>query len=167
MIILAVLVSAQSGGTFTITKPVIAGGVGVNYGAASSRRWKSSIEPIGQPLDKLARLRGVYFNWDAAHGGGHDLGMIAEDVAKVEPLLVTHNHKGEIQGVKYDQIGVVLVNAVKEQQEEISSQRSVISGQQKQIEDQSSKIKAQQKQIDTLTRLVCASNKDADICKEQ
>src|SRR6185503_10380870 len=34
-------------------------GAGVNYGATSSRRWKKDVEPIGQPLDKLSRLRGV------------------------------------------------------------------------------------------------------------
>ena len=104
----------------------------------------------------------------------HDLGLGAEDVAAIEPLLVTYNAKGEVEGVKYDRLGVVLINAVNEQQAEISELRAVSSGQKNQIaelsskiEDQSSKIKAQQSQIEALTCLVCASNKDADICKEQ
>jgi hypothetical protein len=39
----------------------------------------------------------------------------------VEPLLVTHNNKGEIEGVKYDRITVALINGMKEQQEQIKT----------------------------------------------
>ena len=46
--------------------------------------------------------------------------------SKIEPLLVTHNDKGEIEGVKYDRVAVVLINAVKEQQAQIEQQRSQI-----------------------------------------
>ena len=55
-----------------------------------------------------------------------DMGFVAEEVAKIEPLLVTHNDKGEIEGVKYDRVAVVLINAVKEQQAQIEQQRSQI-----------------------------------------
>jgi hypothetical protein len=34
--------------------------------------------------------------------GPHDLGFGTEDVALIEPLLVTYNAKGEVEGVKYD-----------------------------------------------------------------
>ena len=61
----------------------------------------------------------VRFDWK--DGGMHDLGLGAEDVAAIEPLLVTYNAKGEVEGVKYDRIGVVLVNAVKEQQARIEA----------------------------------------------
>lgn len=65
-------------------------------------------------LTLISRLRPVSFNWK--QGGMADLGLIAEEVAKVEPLLVTHNDKDQIEGVKYDRVAVVLLNAVKEQQ---------------------------------------------------
>ena len=48
---------------------------------------------------------------------------VAEEVAAVEPLLVTHNTRGEVEGVKYDRINVVLVNAIKEQQAQIDKLR--------------------------------------------
>jgi hypothetical protein len=35
--------------------------------------------------------------------------------------LVTHNNEGQIQGVKYDQLNVVLINAIKEQQKQIET----------------------------------------------
>jgi hypothetical protein len=90
-----------------------AGGAGVNYGAASSMRWKSDIEPIGQPLDKLGRLRGVYFNWDTEHGGQHDVGMIAEEVGTVLPEIVIYEENGvDAIGMDYSKMTPLLVEAV-------------------------------------------------------
>ncbi len=57
-----------------------------------------------------------------------DLGLGAEDVAAIEPLLVTYNKTGEVEGVKYDRLGVVLLNAVKEQQKQIQQQQILIEG---------------------------------------
>lgn len=48
-----------------------------------------------------------------------DVGFGAEDVAKINPLFVTYNDKGEIEGVKYDRLSVVFVNGFKEQQAQI------------------------------------------------
>ena len=67
-------------------------------------------------------------------------------------VLVTYNKDGQIEGVKYDRIGVVLVNAVKEQQAQIESQQKL--------------IETQQRQIDAMKRIICLTNKDADLCKE-
>ena len=59
-----------------------------------------------------------------SEAGERDLGLVAEEVAKVEPLLVTHNERGEIEGVKYDRIAVVLINAIKQQQEQMERQKA-------------------------------------------
>ncbi|MBK8466110.1 MAG: tail fiber domain-containing protein [Chloracidobacterium sp.] len=111
---------------------------------SSSMRYKANIDRFASGLSLINRLKPITFDWK--DGGMHDLGLGAEDVAAIEPLLVTYNSKGEVEGVKYDRIGVVLVNAVKEQQ--------------KIIEDQ-------QTQIDALIKLVCLTNKDAEVCKEK
>jgi hypothetical protein len=100
-------------------------------------------------LDIVRRLRPITFNWK--DGGMHDVGFGAEEVEKIEPLLTTRNDKGEIEGVKYGQITTVLVNAVKEQQAQITTQQQV--------------IEQQQRQIDLLKKLVCQSRFDAEICK--
>jgi hypothetical protein len=49
----------------------------------------------------------------------HDLGFVAEEVDQVTPLLTTRNADGQIEGVKYDRISAVLVNAINEQQDQI------------------------------------------------
>jgi hypothetical protein len=116
---------------------------------SSSARYKSNIASFGSGLDLIRRLAPVSFNWK--DGGMRDVGLVAEEVAEIEPLLITTNDKGEIEGVKYDRVAVVLVNAVKEQQAEIEAQK-------KEISDLRSLVEA-------LKTLVCASNREAEICK--
>jgi len=87
---------------------------------SSSLRYKTGIGAFTGGLDLIHRLRPIYFTWK--QGGSRDLGLAAEEVARVEPLLITHNAKVEVEGVKYDRINVVLINAMKEQQEQISMQ---------------------------------------------
>ncbi len=92
-----------------------AAGDGINYGSPSSIRWKSDIRPIDDPLNKVMSLRGVYFNWDAEHGGEHDVGMIAEEVGEVLPEIVEYEADGKYtSGMDYSKLTPLLVEAVKE-----------------------------------------------------
>ncbi len=92
----------------------LATGAGVNYGSSSSARWKRNVASITQPLEKLDRLRGVTFDWDAEHGGHHDIGMIAEEVGRVLPEIVVYEENGiDAQGMDYSKLGPLLIEAVK------------------------------------------------------
>jgi len=91
-----------------------AAGPGTNYGSSSSIRWKRDIVEIDNPLDKISEIRGVYFNWDEEHGGGHDVGMIAEEVGKVLPEIVVYEENGiDADGMDYSKLTPLLVEAVK------------------------------------------------------
>jgi hypothetical protein len=116
---------------------------------SSSLRYKTDIGPFTGGFDVIERLRPITFTW--IDGGLRDVGFGAEEVEKVEPLLVTYNDKGEVEGVKYDRITVALVNTAHEQQAQITPQ-------QRQLE-------LQQAQIDMLKQLVCADHRDASICR--
>jgi hypothetical protein len=116
---------------------------------SSSLRYKTNIAPFGFGMSLVNRLRPITFKWRG--GGMADLGLGAEDVAAIEPLLVTYNAAGEVEGVKYDRIGVVLLNAFKEQQAHIEAQ-------QKQINEQKALI-------ENLRLLVCQHNAQAAVCK--
>lgn len=95
-----------------------AAGPGEDYGSASSIRWKTNIVEIDKPLEKLAELRGVYFDWDEEHGGGHDVGMIAEEVGKVLPEIVVYEENGiDADGMDYSKLTPLLVEVAKAQQE--------------------------------------------------
>ena len=101
---------------------------------SSSARYKSNVKNFGFGLNLVRQLRPVSFSWKQS--GTPDLGLVAEDVAKVEPLLTTKNDKGEIEGVKYDRVSVVLVNAVNEQQAQIQWQQKQIAALQEHLRQQ-------------------------------
>jgi len=89
-------------------------GPGIDYGATSSIRWKQNIVEIDNPLKKLSQLRGVYFDWDAEHGGHHDIGCIAEEVGKVLLEIVVYEENGiDADGMDYTKLSPLLVEAVK------------------------------------------------------
>ncbi len=116
---------------------------------ASSLRYKTDVESFTAGLDALRRLRPISFTWK--EGGLRDVGFGAEEVSEVEPLLVTRNDTGEIEGVKYGQLTTILVNAVKEQQAQIEAEQRT--------------IEQQQKEIDELKQLVCAEHPQAEVCR--
>lgn len=89
----------------------------VNYGIASSIRWKTNIIEIDAPLEKLAELRGVYFNWDEEHGGRRDVGCIAEEVGKILPEIVVYEENGiDANGMDYSMLTPLLIEVTKAQQ---------------------------------------------------
>lgn len=100
---------------------------------SSSAKYKSNISSYRPALNIVERLRPVTFNWK--DGNALDLGLVAEEVAEIDPLLVTYNDKGEVEGVKYDRIGVVLINTVKEQQSRIEKLESELADLRKLIAD--------------------------------
>lgn len=78
---------------------------------SSSARYKTAINPLASGIDLVAKLHPVTFDWKG--DGSRDLGLIAEEVEKVEPLLVTYLN-GQVEGVKYEQLTVLLINAINE-----------------------------------------------------
>jgi len=123
---------------------------------SSSLRYKTNVAALASSLNLINSLRPVTFDWKA--NKQHDVGLIAEEVSKIEPLLTFRNDKGEIEGVKYDRVTVVLLNAVKEQQAQIERQEHLITRQQQQFNQQ-------QHQIQALKNLICSSHRKAQACK--
>ena len=99
----------------------------------SSIRWKENIHPVGNALNKVLKLNGVYFDWKEGYtnpftGGKKSLGFIAEEVGKVFPEIVSYDKdgSGNAAAIDYDKLTAVLVEAVKEQQLQIEAlQREV------------------------------------------
>ena len=130
---------------------------------SSSIRYKENISSFSPGLSLVKQLHPVLFNWKS--DSSLDFGLVAEEVAKVEPLLITRNDKGDIEGVKYDRVGVVLLNAVTEQQQQIESQQKKIERQQKQLEYQSQTIRGQQAELAALKRFICTRNPKTQLCR--
>ena len=116
---------------------------------SSSIRYKNNVANYRSGTEILDRLRPVTFNWKES--GTLDIGLVAEEVEDIDPLLVTYNAAGQVEGVKYDRIGVVLVNVVKEQQAE--------------IEGQDERIKGLEAEIALLKAALCAEKPGLAFCK--
>ena len=71
-------------------------------------------------------------------------GLIAEDVFKISPELVTLDHEGKPQTVRYDAINAMLLNEFLKEHRKVESQDF-------RIQQQEATIVRQQKQIDALT----------------
>ena len=96
------------------------------YTTYSSLRYKDNIEPIQNAMAKIRNLSGVTYNWKTTNSS--DIGFIAEEVGKVMPEIVEWESDGvNAQAMDYTKIIPVLVEALKEQQAEIDSQKKIIN----------------------------------------
>jgi hypothetical protein len=91
----------------------------------SSRRWKTDIERIEGALDRVRRLRGVSFTWKG--NGKRDIGLIAEEVGEVVPEVVAYeDNSRDAKSVDYARLVAVLIEAVKEQQQQLDELRALV-----------------------------------------
>src|SRR5262249_43534251 len=70
--------------------------------AASSKRFKKNIEPMAKSSESLLALKPVTFHYKSDNKGIPQFGLVAEDVAKVNPALVARDRNGDIYSVRYD-----------------------------------------------------------------
>src|SRR5262245_21890467 len=75
----------------------------------SSRSYKHDIQPMDNASETLYRLKPVTFKFNSDWKGTTQYGLIAEDVAKVDPQLVSRKGS-DIVTVHYEQINAMLLN---------------------------------------------------------
>jgi hypothetical protein len=89
---------------------------------SSDERLKANKTKIENAIDKVSKLGGYEFDWIPMEGihenEGHDIGVIAQEVEKVIPEVVTTRDNG-YKAVKYEKIVALLIEAIKEQQSQI------------------------------------------------
>lgn len=86
----------------------------------SSIALKENVMPIENALDSILQLVGV--TYDRKDGSTKsEAGLIAEDVNRVLPNLVTKDSKGKPQGINYSKLSAYLIEAVKSLKSEIDS----------------------------------------------
>src|SRR5438034_2400565 len=144
------------GGIFNQTPPAGSHGVvvGPNNQLAdatlSSRRFKKDIAPIDKMSEGILALRPVTFHWKTDNTNEPEFGLVAEEVAQVNLDWITRNPQGEISGVRYETIPILLLNEflkehkkVEEQQANIAELKSTVAQQQKGMEVLTAQLKEQ------------------------
>ena len=92
-----------------------------NVAVPSSGRFKHNVVPMADALEKVLRLDGVTFDWNDEFamdrpGREHDIGFVAEDVAKIFPEVIFYGDDGLVTGMDYSRLTAVAVSAIKQQQ---------------------------------------------------
>ena len=137
-------VTTQSG----TTAPVVVSDTGQLGTIASSERFKKDIAGMENASDAILSLRPVTFHYKTDTRGIPQFGLIAEEVAKVNPALVLPDKEGKPYSVRYDQVNAMLLNEFLKEHKKVQEQGATIIQQRKDFE---AALAQQQKQIEALT----------------
>ena len=113
----------------------------------SSRRFKEEIKPMEQASEALFALKPVSFHYkkEIDPAGIQQLGLVAEEVEKVNADLVVRDKSGKPYSVRYDQVNAMLLNEFLKQHKRVEEQQAQIAALHSRVATQEA-IVAQQKQ---------------------
>jgi hypothetical protein len=116
----------------------------------SSRRFKDEIKPMQQASEVIHDLKPVSFRYkrEIEPTRPRGFGLIAEDVEKLNPDLVTRGSDGKANSVRYDAVNAMLLNEFIKEHKKVQELEATVGQQQKSFE---SKLAEQQQQIEALS----------------
>jgi hypothetical protein len=119
-----------------------------NFYTPSDKRLKTNIETLGNALQAIDSMRGVRFEYkdQKKYAKGPKIGVIAQELLKVYPEMVTKGTDGFFK-VDYTQLTGVLIQAVKEQQQKMKQQ-------QLEIDELKNRLDKQQMQINAILKKI-------------
>ena len=128
--------------------PVLIDSAGQLGTASSSARFKKDIHCMNNASEVILALEPVTFHYKSDSTDTPQFGLIAEEVAKVNPDLIVRDENGEIYTVRYDALNVMLLNEflkehrkVEEQQRELDTLKVELKEQRDLIQKVSEKLK--------------------------
>ena len=108
----------------------------VAFTSPSSRRYKHDVQPMDNTSEVLFRLKPVIFryNKDLDRTEAQRWGLIAEEVEKLNPDLISRNRQGQVESVRYEAVNAMMLNEFLKEHRKNEEQEATIARQQKQIE---------------------------------
>jgi hypothetical protein len=94
---------------------------------SSSRRYKQEIKPMDKASEAVLALKPVTFHYKHDKAGAPQFGLIAEEVANVNPDLVVRDKNGEIYTVRYDAVNAMLLNEFLKEHRKVQEQEATIT----------------------------------------
>ncbi len=139
--------------------PIVGGvAVGINVDGqlgvrASSARFKEAIKPMDKASEAILSLKPVTFRYkkDLDPKGIPQFGLVAEQVAKVDPDLVARDAEGKPYTVRYEEVNAMLLNEFLKAHRKVEEQGRKGQEQEATITELKSTVKQQQEDIKTLT----------------
>ena len=96
--------------------------------STSSERFKQNIRKMGEASEELLALHPVTFQYkpEIDPNGTPQYGLVAEQVAKVDPNLVVYDGKGQIYSVRYEAVNAMLLNEFLKEHRKVQEQNTQI-----------------------------------------
>ena len=101
--------------------------------------------------EAILALKPVTFHYKSDNTNTPQFGLIAEEVAEVNPNLIVRDENGDIYTVRYDAVNAMLLNEFLKEHKKVEQQQAVISQLQSKVAKQEANAARQQKQIEALT----------------
>jgi hypothetical protein len=127
---------------------------------ASSARFKEAIKPMEKASEAILSLHPVSFRYKKTLGpqGVPQFGLVAEEVAKVDPDLVQLDSNGKPLTVRYDEVNAMLLNEFLKEHRKVEEQGHTIAEQQTEIRA----LAAQLQRVSTEIKLLKATPRVVD-----
>jgi hypothetical protein len=94
---------------------------------SSSARFKKEIKPMDTASEAILALKPVTFHYKSDKTGTPQFGLIAEEVAAVNPDLVVRDKNGDIYTVRYDAVNAMLLNEFLKEHKKVEGQQATIT----------------------------------------
>jgi hypothetical protein len=154
--------------------PVLIDSYGQLGTTSSSRRFKKEIKPMDKASEAVLSLKPVTFQYKSDDKGTPQFGLIAEEVAEVNPDLVVRDEKGEVYTVRYDAVNAMLLNEfqkehrkVEEQGKTIAELRSTIAQQGKAMAALATQVKEQNAKIEKVSVQIAMSRTAPELAENR
>ncbi len=135
---------------------VVGAGVTINGGrlgvAVSSARFKEEIDPMDKASESILSLRPVTYRYkhEFDPSGTAQFGLVAEEVAKVDPNLVVFDTDGQPYAVRYEAVDAMLLNEFLRAHRKLEQAKATDETQEIALAELRSILARQGKEIDTL-----------------
>jgi hypothetical protein len=147
-------VTTQSG----TTAPVIVSDTGQLGTVASSERFKKDIATMEKASETILLLRPVTFHYRSDAKGTPQFGLIAEEVAKVNPALVLPDKEGKPYSGRYDQVNAMLLNEFLKEHRKVEKLEAALAQQEERFAEQEKEIKALSSSLQKVSNQLAAAS---------
>jgi trimeric autotransporter adhesin len=127
--------------------PVLIDSAGQLGTMSSSRRFKKEIKPMDRTSEAILGLKPMTFHYKSDSKGTPQFGLIAEEVAQVNPDLVVRDENGEIHTVRYEAVNAMLLNEFLKEHRKVQELEANAAEQQREIKALVATVKDQAAQI--------------------
>ncbi len=162
-------IAGISGATISGGAAVMVNGKGQLGVATSSARYKDNIQPMAKSSESVLSLKPMTFRYkkELDPEAIPQFGLVAEEVAKVDPALVARDEEGKPYTVRYDAVNAMLLNEFLKEHRKVEEQETAITELRSILKELSSRLNEQASRIDKVTDQLSPSKLERRVVSTQ